>query len=107
MKSMMLALCCGLGASACSLDIIAIAPDEYLVSDPGFGSWYSSSELRSDIESRAREFCTQQGKEMVPVPLGGDDAAYAKFEHAEMRFSCVPEGQAKVGGGRSASGAPE
>lgn len=75
--------------SGCAASIVAVAPDTYMISDSGAASLATRSELKSEIEKTASEFCAEQGRRVVPIVSGQRAADRFNFDHAEIRFKCV------------------
>lgn len=75
--------------SGCASSIVAVAPDTYMISDSGAVSLASRSELKSEIEKAASEFCAEQRRRMVPLVSGQRAGDRYNFDHAEIRFKCV------------------
>lgn len=89
MKSACLVSLMAMVVTGCATGIVPLSPDAYVITDPGLGAWYSSSELRSGIISKAIDYCAEQGKQMVPLTDCVGNMTYVHFEHAEMRFQCL------------------
>lgn len=75
--------------AGCSLGVVRIAPDSYLISEPGALSWSSIGDLTTELETSAKDFCLEQGKTMQSASINPTYHTEPSFSHAELRFRCV------------------
>jgi len=83
-----MAACISLAACSTPTGVVPIGDGIYMASDMDGMSW-SGGSVKAGLYKQAGEFCTKQGKEVVPVSDKSNDAsAFGNYASAEIKFRC-------------------
>jgi hypothetical protein len=89
MKYIALAVAALLAACASKTGIVPIGNGIYMAGMQDYSLNYHGAKVKAELYQEAAEFCTKQGKRVIPVGDTATDAAlYSNYASAEVKFRC-------------------
>lgn len=80
-----------LALSGCAgvTDVVPAGPDTYIVASHGVMGWSSGGAQKAKAFQDADEYCSRQGKQMMPVRTSEEPGGFGKIASGEVEFKCV------------------
>ena len=75
---------------------VPMGPDTYMLSNTGTWRWSLGGALTGDLFREANAFCSQQGKQMLPVNTTSNNGSLSQFAQANVQFRCLAAGDPEL-----------
>jgi hypothetical protein len=77
--------------------ILPAGPNTYTITEKNLGGAFTGTEPAERAAlSEASEYCAQQGRQFVPLIMGGTPGAPARFPTYTMTFKCLLPGDPEI-----------
>ena len=71
--------------------VVPMGRDTYMVAKDGSFTTFGGGAVKAELYQEADAFCTQKGKQLMPVKEASRDSGYGRYANAELQFRCLSE----------------
>lgn len=76
--------------SGCSgLGVVPMGRDTYMIAKDGGFTTFGGGAVKAELYKEADAYCSDKGKQLMPVKEASRDSDYGRYASAELQFRCL------------------
>lgn len=69
--------------------VVPMGRDTYMIAKDGSFTTFRGAAVKAELYQEADAYCSQRGKQLMPVKDASRDSDYRRYTNAELQFRCL------------------